>query len=274
MIEAAEREGKLKPGRTIVEPTSGNTGLGLAIAASSSGYKLVCTASDKISKEKIGAARGARRAGHHLPDRRRGRRSALVLQGRRADPRRGGRLPALPVLQPGEPGGALPHAPAPRSGARPTARSPTGWPASAPAARSAASRRYLKEQNPAIRVIGVDPVGSVYAYYKSTASCRRPRSSSIYLIDGIGQSFMPDRCWPDTIDEVITVDDQTAYRRGLRARARGGDLHRLVGRRGGVWRRARWRAGFPPTPSSSRSSPTPASATSRSSTPIGWVHAG
>jgi cystathionine beta-synthase len=71
MIEKAEREGKLRPGQTIVEPTSGNTGLGLAIAALLKGYKLVCTASEKISKEKVQMleAHGAR--GDHLPGRRR-----------------------------------------------------------------------------------------------------------------------------------------------------------------------------------------------------------
>ncbi len=53
MIEAAEKSGKLKPGGKIVEPTSGNTGVGLAMAALLKGYKLICTASDKIPKEKV-----------------------------------------------------------------------------------------------------------------------------------------------------------------------------------------------------------------------------
>ena len=53
MIEAAEERGELRPGMTIVEPTSGNTGIGLAIAAAIKGYNLVCTASEKISKEKV-----------------------------------------------------------------------------------------------------------------------------------------------------------------------------------------------------------------------------
>ena len=62
MLEAAEHDGLLKPGMTIVEPTSGNTGLGLAIAAILKGYKLVCTASSKIPKEKVAMLRahGAR----------------------------------------------------------------------------------------------------------------------------------------------------------------------------------------------------------------------
>src|ERR671931_2221784 len=57
MIEAAEREGKLKPGGTIVEPTSGNTGVGLAIAAALKGYRVVCVMPDKMSAEKIALLR-------------------------------------------------------------------------------------------------------------------------------------------------------------------------------------------------------------------------
>ena len=53
LIEAGEREGKLKPGGTVVEPTSGNTGLGLAMVCALKGYKLICTAADKIPREKV-----------------------------------------------------------------------------------------------------------------------------------------------------------------------------------------------------------------------------
>ncbi|NIP14054.1 MAG: pyridoxal-phosphate dependent enzyme, partial [Gemmatimonadetes bacterium] len=53
MIEAGERQGLLEPGGTIVEPTSGNTGVGLAMAAALKGYRVICTAADKIPKEKI-----------------------------------------------------------------------------------------------------------------------------------------------------------------------------------------------------------------------------
>jgi len=58
MIEAAEREGKLKPGGTIVEPTSGNTGVGLAIAAAQKGYRCIFVMPDKMSQEKISMLRG------------------------------------------------------------------------------------------------------------------------------------------------------------------------------------------------------------------------
>ena len=70
MIEEAEREGKLRPGGTIVEPTSGNTGVGLAIAAAIKGYRCVFVMPDKIAEEKRALLRGVRRRGRHLPDRR------------------------------------------------------------------------------------------------------------------------------------------------------------------------------------------------------------
>ena len=61
--------------------------------------------------------------------------------------------------------------------------------------------RYLKEQNPAIRVIGVDPVGSVYRYYYEHRELPPPEQIKHYLIDGIGEDFMPETVWWDYIDE-------------------------------------------------------------------------
>ena len=72
--------------------------------------------------------------------------------------------------------------------------------------------KYLKEQNPAIRVVGVDTVGSVYAYYREHGELPPPEQIHQYLIDGIGEDFMPGTVWWDTIDEIVTVDDKSAYR--------------------------------------------------------------
>ncbi len=132
MIEAAEREGTLKPGGTIVEPTSGNTGHGLAIAAAIRGYRCIFVMPDKMSQEKISLLRayGAEVVDH--ADRGPARVARVLLPGRRpphrGDPRR---VPAEPVLQPGEPGRALRRRPAPRSGGRRTATSTCSCPASA-----------------------------------------------------------------------------------------------------------------------------------------------
>jgi cystathionine beta-synthase len=75
--------------------------------------------------------------------------------------------------------------------------------------------KFLKEQNPAVRVIGVDTVGSVYAHYHKTGEM--PSSDKIhpYLIDGIGEDFMPETVWWKYVDDVVTIDDKTGYRATL-----------------------------------------------------------
>jgi cystathionine beta-synthase len=71
--------------------------------------------------------------------------------------------------------------------------------------------KYLKEQNPDIRVIGVDTVGSIYAYYAKHRELPPEDQIHQYLIDGIGEDFMPETVWWDYIDDVVTVEDATAY---------------------------------------------------------------
>jgi cystathionine beta-synthase len=75
--------------------------------------------------------------------------------------------------------------------------------------------RYLKERNPAIRVVGVDPQGSVYAYYRKHGKLPAADQIHQYLVDGIGEDFLPSTVWWDAIDDVVTVDDRTAYRATL-----------------------------------------------------------
>ena len=140
MIDAAERDGLLQPGGTIVEPTSGNTGVGLAIVAARRGYRCVFVMPDKMAPEKIALLRayGAEvivcptAVAPEHPD------SYYSVADRLADGDPG-RVPARPVPQPGEPGSRTSQSPAPRSGGRPPGASPTSSPASAPAARSPAS---------------------------------------------------------------------------------------------------------------------------------------
>jgi len=72
--------------------------------------------------------------------------------------------------------------------------------------------RFLKAQKPSVRVIGIDTVGSVYRHYRAHGVL--PPASEIrpYLIDGIGEDFMPATVWWDAIDEIVTIDDRAAYR--------------------------------------------------------------
>ena len=211
MIEAAEESGELRPGATIVEPTSGNTGIGLAIAATLKGYKLVCTASEKISKEKVTLleAYGARVIVCPLevaPD---DPRSYYKVAERMRD-EEGAFLPYQYYNQ------ANPMAHYRGTGPeiwRQTDGTITHWVAGMGTGGTLSGvARYLKEQNPDVRVIGIDPVGSVYRYYFEHRELPPPEQVKPYLIDGVGEDFMPETVWWDSIDEVVTIDDQSAYR--------------------------------------------------------------
>ena len=109
MVEAAERDGRLRPGGTIIEPTSGNTGTGLAIAARLKGYRVIAVMPDKMSREKIDLLRayGAEvvvTPTDVSPD----SPQAYYRVADRLDPGDPGRVPAQPVREPGQPGDALP----------------------------------------------------------------------------------------------------------------------------------------------------------------------
>ncbi len=211
MIEAGERAGLLEPGGTIVEPTSGNTGVGLAMAAVLRGYKLVCTAADKIPKEKVALLeafgvevvlcptdveaddpRSYYKVAEHIRD------------------ERGAYLPYQYYNQ------ANPEAHYRTTGPeiwRQTEGRITHWVAGIGTGGTiSGAAKYLKEQNPAIRVVGIDAVGSVYAYLKEHGELPPPEQIHQYLIDGIGEDFLPGSVWLEYVDEVITIDDRTAYR--------------------------------------------------------------
>jgi len=210
MIEAAEREGKLRPGMTIVEPTSGNTGLGLAIACVLKGYKLVCTASEKISKEKVAMleAHGALVIICPVDVADDDQRSYYKVAERIRD-EEGAYLPYQYYNQ------ANPLAHYETTGPeiwRQTDGTVTHWVAGIGTGGTiSGASKYLKEQNPKIRTIAVDPEGSTYAEFVRTGKVLPPELQKIYLIDGIGQSYIPESAWMDTIDDVVTVDDRTAY---------------------------------------------------------------
>lgn len=211
MIEAGERSGALKPGGTIVEPTSGNTGVGLAMAANLKGYKLVCTAADKIPKEKIALleAFGAKvitcPTNVEADDPR-----SYYKTAERIRDEEGAYLPYQYYNQ------ANPQAHYETTGPevwRQTDGRITHWVVGVGTGGTiSGAAKYLKEQNPAIRVVGVDTVGSVYAYYKEHGELPPAEQIHQYLIDGIGEDFMPGTVWWDYIDEIVTVDDKSAYR--------------------------------------------------------------
>lgn len=211
MIEAGEASGELKPGGLIVEPTSGNTGLGLAMVAALKGYRLICTAADKASKEKIGLLKafGAEVilcptnveaddpcSYYKVAERIRDERGAfLPYQYRNQENPRAHYRSTGPEIW------------------RQTDGKVTHWVAGMGTGGTiSGTAKYLKEKNPAIRVIGVDPVGSIYGYYKKHGEMPPAEQIHQYLIDGIGEDFLPTSIWLEYVDDVITIDDKTAYR--------------------------------------------------------------
>ena len=201
LIEAAERDGKLRPGGTIVEPTSGNTGTGLAIAASLKGYRVIAVMPDKMSKEKIDLLRayGAEVvvAPTEVPP------DSPESYYRVAD-RLTEEIPG--AFQPNQY----------RNQANPEAHyrttGPELWRQSGgqithlvvgigTGGTVTGVGRYLREQKPDIEIIGADPVGSIFSSGEV-----KP-----YLVEGVGEDFWPETFDPSLVDRYITVPDRDSF---------------------------------------------------------------
>ncbi len=210
MIEAAEESGELRPGGTIVEPTSGNTGVGLAIVANLKGYKLICTAADKITVEKVALLKAY------------GAQVIVCPTNVAADDPRSYYKTAERIRD--EEGAFLPyqyynqanpwahyHSTGPEIW-RQTDGQITHWVAGVGTGGTiSGTARYLKEQNPDIKVIGVEPIGSIYGHYKEHGELPPEEEIHQYLIDGIGEDLLPESVWLDQIDEFVKVTDRDAY---------------------------------------------------------------
>ena len=251
----------LQPGGTIVEPTSGNTGVGLAIVAAQRGYRCIFVMTDKMSDEKVALLRayGAEvvvcptAVPPEDPDSYYSTADRLV----RETP---GAFRPDQYSNPREPAGArAPDRPRDLAPDR-RAASPTSSPASAPAGRSPASPGTSRRRTRRSRS-SAPTRGSVYS-----GGTGRP-----YLVEGVGEDFWPTTFDPSVVDRVIKVSDAESFLAGASGHARGRALDRRLVRHRGP-RRARGRAGRSgPTPSSSCCFPTPAAATCRrSSTTTGW----
>jgi cystathionine beta-synthase len=201
LIEAAERDGRLRPGGTLIEPTSGNTGVGLAIVARLKNYRVIAVMPDKMSKEKIDLLRayGAEVvvAPTEVPPE--SPESYYRVADRLTEEIPGAFQPnqyanaANPETHYGSTGPELWR----QSGGRLThfvAGVGTGG-------TITGCGRYLKEQNPAIEVIGADPVGSVYSGGEA-----RP-----YLVEGVGEDFWPETFDPAVVDRYVTVSDRDSF---------------------------------------------------------------
>ena len=221
MIEAAEREGTLKPGGTVIEATSGNTGIGLALAAAVKGYKCIFVMTDKASVEKsrylkalgadvvitpVSAKPGtpdhyvstAQRIASETPN------SFYPDQySNPANPEAHYRTTGPELWRQTE--GKITHF---------VAGLGTGGTISG-------TGRFLKEKDPNIRIIGADPYGSIFKTYKETGKIVE---TTPYLVEGIGQEIVPANVHIKYVDEVVNVTDRESF-----------EMSRLLGRMEGIF---------------------------------------
>ncbi len=221
MIEAAEREGILKPGGTIVEATSGNTGIGLALAAAVKGYKCIFVMTDKASVEK---SRYLKALG-----------ADVVITPVSAKPGTPDHYVSTAQRIAGEtPNSFYPdqysHPANPEAHYRTTG--PEIWEQTegkithfisglGTGGTISGTGRFLKEQNPQIKVIGADPYGSVFKTYKETGKLVE---ATPYLVEGIGQEVVPPNVHIKYVDEIINITDRESF-----------DMSRQLGRKEGLF---------------------------------------
>jgi cystathionine beta-synthase len=208
IIEDAERRGELRPGGTVVEGTSGNTGVGLAIAACLKGYRCIFTLPDKMSQEKVRLlkAYGAE----------------VVITPTAVPPDHPDHyvMKAKQIVK-DTPGAILanqfynqvnPEAHYATTGPEiweQTAGRVTHFVAGAGTGGTVSGAgKYLKEQNPAIKVIAGDPVGSLYTQYHRS---RTMGDGHPYKVEGIGGDKIPTTIWFDWIDEFRQVSDKVSF---------------------------------------------------------------
>jgi cystathionine beta-synthase len=208
MIEDAERRGIIKPGGTIIEATSGNTGIGLAITAAVKGYKSVMVMTDKVSMEKrrylqaLGCdivicpmtakhdspenyVNVAKRLEKETPN------SHFIYQyNNPSNPEIHYRTTGPEIWE--QTGGKITHF---------VASIGTGGTISG-------TGKYLKEKNPNVRIIAADPYGSVFKTYKESGVMTE---GTPYLVEGIGQDMLPENVWFQYIDEIINVTDKDSF---------------------------------------------------------------
>lgn len=209
MIDDAERAGLIKPGGTIIEGTSGNTGMGLALVAAVRGYKCVFTTTDKQSMEKVNLLRAlgatveicptnvepddprsyysvAKRLSEEIPN------SYYPNQYDNLSNREAHYETTGPEIWEQTEGKITHYVCGIGTGGTITG-----------------TARYLKEMNPSVKVIGVDSVGSVYKHYFETGEFSKDEIKP-YLTEGIGEDIIPGNVDFNYIDDVIQVNDKNA----------------------------------------------------------------
>lgn len=208
MIVDAEKRGELKPGGTIIEATSGNTGIGLAITAAVKGYKSIFVVTDKVSQEKINylKAFGAE----------------VIVVSRFADPedpeyyvnvakRLHQEIPnsffAYQYSNPSNP--EIHYRTTGPEIWRQTDGKITHFVSSIGTGGTiSGAGRFLKEKNPNIQVIAADPLGSIFKHYKETGEIIK---GTPYLVEGIGQDCLPANVHFQYIDKIYNISDKESF---------------------------------------------------------------
>jgi cystathionine beta-synthase len=208
LVEQAERRGDIKPGGTIVEATSGNTGAGLAMISAVRGYQCVFVMPDKMSQEKIAALRAwgarvvvcptavepedprsyyqvAKRIAQETPN------CFYSNQYHNADNPGGHYISTGPEIWE-DTGGQIDAF---------VAGLGTGG-------TMAGVGRFLKERKPDVQLVGVDPIGSLYYDYIKNQRITKPFT---YKVEGIGEDFFPSTFDPKLLDEIVRVDDKECF---------------------------------------------------------------
>ena len=208
MIADAEKRGLLKPGGTIIEGTSGNTGVALALVAAVKGYKVIFTITDKQSKEKLDQLKAlgaevivcptavapddprsyysvARRLAREIPN------SVYPNQYENpTNPEAHYRTTGPEIWEDSE--GKITHF---------VIGLGTGGTVSGVA-------RFLKEKNPQVKVVGVDPIGSLYYEYFKTGKVGKPTT---YVVEGIGEDIFPSTMDFSVLDDIVRVTDRDCF---------------------------------------------------------------
>jgi cystathionine beta-synthase len=208
IVADAERQGLLRPGGTIVEATSGNTGMGLAMVAAVRGYQCIFVMPDKMSQEKIASLRafGAK----------------VVVCPTAVEPDDPRSYYSVAQRLVAETPGAF-HANQYHNPANPEAHyrstGPEIWAQTGgeidvfcagmgTGGTISGCARYFKDKKPSLTVVGVDPIGSLYYEYVKTGRLTKPFS---YYVEGIGEDFLPSTMDLALIDEVVRVDDRECF---------------------------------------------------------------
>lgn len=204
MIDAAEADGSLRSGGTIVEPTSGNTGVGLALVGAVRGYRVICTVPDKVSAEKIDLLKAYGVEVHITP---------TELLPEHPDSYYGVARQLTTDID-----GAInpdQYANAANPQAHYDTTGPELWEQTdgrigafvtgvGTGGTITGAGRFLKEQNPDVLVIGADPEGSIY-------TAAREEDIHQYKVEGVGEDFWPETIDPEVVDEFIMVDDTQSF---------------------------------------------------------------